>query len=224
MKNGETKEVFLIRHAESIKNLANCFGDPQAQFSLTAKGIEQTKQLAVVLGNVLNDYNKERTLIVSNQESRADQTAHSLKSQLNLPLITSAELNPIDSGDLSGISESEARCLYPEIMQKKEAYRKGIVDGYELRYPGGESVDHFQERIINAFFSVINNRVYDIFLYIGHQSTITAILSFFMNQAARNRFYHYIKLDLCGISKINVCVDGTGHIEYINKPVDMLRR
>jgi broad specificity phosphatase PhoE len=219
MAYSATKEIFLIRHAESIKNLLECFSDPQAQFSITAKGIKQTEKLTAALSHELKDYNQERVLIVSNQESRANQTARILQEGLRLTLIVSKELNPIDSGLLSGVNESDAWSLYPDIMKKKEAYRKGHLDGYELIYPNGESVAHFQERVMKSFFSIIKNQAHNVFLFIGHQSTITATLSFFMNQVERKRFYHFIKLDLCSISKINVGRDKTGQIEYINRVV-----
>ncbi|HEX8000865.1 MAG TPA: histidine phosphatase family protein [Pyrinomonadaceae bacterium] len=219
MAHSLVKSIYLIRHAESVKNIGERFGDPKAQFSLTDEGIRQAENLAKLLSMELEDYDPENIVIVSNQESRANQTARVLYEKLHLQLLVLDELNPIDSGYLSGMSELDAWNLYPEIMRKKEKYRKGLLDGYQLMYPGGESVVHFQGRVMKAFFSVISEQAQDVFLFVGHQSTITAILSFYMNQSKRNKFYHYVKLDLCGISRLNVENAEAGRIEYINRNI-----
>src|SRR5207247_989064 len=111
---------------------------------------------------------------------------------------------PIDSGSLSGLTESEAAQIYPEVMEKKERYRNGRLNGFDLEYPGGERVKDFQERVMSTLFDVICQRAYDQYCVVGHQSTITAILSFFKSENNNNPFYYYFKLDFCSISTIKV--------------------
>src|SRR6185503_11472620 len=147
------KPIFLIRHAESMKNVADRFGDPQTRFSLTAKGKNRTAELVKWLTLELGSL--KDVLIVSNQEPRAHQTATILRGYFGAPLVIIDGLNPIDSGLLSGLTEDDARRMFPEIMEKKESYRNGILDGYDLVYPGGESVADFQRRVIHAFIGVL---------------------------------------------------------------------
>ncbi len=217
MQQSASKVVFLIRHAESMKNLSDRFGDPRQHFMLTDAGINETDELGKQLFSEFLPGVKDRVLIVCNREARAHHTAEILSKQLNLPLIAVNGLDPIDSGLLSGVTESDARDLYPEIMKKKESYRTGELDGYELEYPGGDRVADFQGRVMKSFFSVVSQEAFEIFWIVGHQSTITAILSFFANQNEQKKFYHYFKLDFCGISKLSLDGSGLGRIDFINR-------
>ena len=45
MQQSASKVVFLIRHAESMKNLSDRFGDPRQHFMLTDAGINETDEL-----------------------------------------------------------------------------------------------------------------------------------------------------------------------------------
>ena len=55
------REIYLIRHSESTKNVNNLFGDENATFSLTEKGVADSRilanKIALIVSENSNQYN-----------------------------------------------------------------------------------------------------------------------------------------------------------------------
>ena len=211
------RRIFLIRHAESTKNIHEQFSDPSIQFHLTEQGKQQALEVAQILSKSLQGYDQKEIVVVTNQEKRTLQSAQIISGELKVTLVITKELMPMDSGHLRGMSEASAKIEYPELMDKMEMYKRGLLDGYDIAYPGGDNVEEFQNRVIKEFFSILKQHQQEVIVMIAHRSTITAILSFYKSQLERKRFYYRFKLDLSGISEIEVSDENLTLIKYVNR-------
>lgn len=81
--------------------------------------------------------------IYSSDLKRALVTAKIVDSKHNTGIITCAELREISFGELEGLTFDEISQRYPEIA------RSWIEGKLELRYPGGESLGEFIQRLSN---------------------------------------------------------------------------
>ncbi|NPD86999.1 histidine phosphatase family protein [Lentimicrobium sp. L6] len=208
------KKIYLIRHSESTKNIQDVFGDEKAHFELTSKGKQTIARLAGYLKKEFNDLSKE-TLFLTSPDLRSLDTTKILTALVNCNFEIIQTLKPIKAGELSGISEDEAKVKYSKLMKNKALYRKRKLSGYEISYPKGEDVRTFQNRVIKDF-NLILNKDYNRFFIITHQSIITAILSYIKSNNANVDFYYFYQLDLCGISSID-CEVGRYDIKYTNR-------
>ncbi len=209
------KEVILIRHSESLKNIRDLFGDEKTSFNITKKGKIDSIALAGKIQHFLGKNNTNHLTLLTSPDLRSFETTKIVSETLGCEFNVIDTLLPIKAGELSGISENEAKILYPELMKRKQLFRDGILNGYEISYPGGEDVRQFQERIMVDFFRIINLQK-SLFCIISHQSVITAILSFFNAKINNIHYYYYYKLDLCGLSKITIN-DDYCQINFVNQ-------
>ena len=196
------KNVLLIRHGESTKNIQDLFGDENSNFQLTEKGKLDSTELANFIKETAVQLN-QGFVIFTSPDSRSMMTAEIVCEILGCNFIIKETLLPIKAGKLSGISENEASKLYPELMRLKTSFRKGELNGYEISYPDGENVSEFQDRIIADFLNILSHPKELIFI-LSHQSVITAILSFCKSIMKNENYYYYFKLSLCGKSKVTI--------------------
>ena len=210
------REIYLIRHGESTKNVNNLFGDENAIFSLTEKGVADTKTLANNIASIISK-NSNPYDFYSSPDIRSTTTANILTVPLSADFQIIHSLQPICAGKLSGISEEKADIDYPELMRTKKLYREGKLDGYLISYPNGESVKDFQDRVVSDFKNILSINSNDLFL-VTHQSVITALLSFFYSELKGYKYYYYFKLDLSSLTKVLI-TDNKFNIMQINTPL-----
>ena len=207
------REIYLVRHSESTKNVNNLFGDESAMFGLTEKGVADTEILANKIASIVsknfNSYN-----FYSSPDIRSTATANILTTLLNNEFQIINSLLPIHAGILSGINEEKADIDYPELMRKKKLFRDGKLDGYAISYPNGENVKDFQDRVISDFKNILAINSNNLFI-VTHQSVITALLSFFYSELKGYKYYYYFKLDLSSLTKILI-TDNKFNIVQIN--------
>src|ERR1017187_1954986 len=199
--------LLLIRHGESEKNLTDSFGDRHAGSGLTDNGLRESKHLASLLSAELASFRRSELLLLSSPEPRASRSAEIIGQTLGIDLIVDESLNPIDSGDLSGLTEVEARRAHPDLMHKKDLYRAGRLNGFDLSYPHGEAVAAFQNRVVTGFLDIIRGHDAHVTIVVGHQSTITALLSHYRSQTEGGAFYYYYSLAPCSITALDLRSD-----------------
>jgi acetyltransferase-like isoleucine patch superfamily enzyme/broad specificity phosphatase PhoE len=209
--------LLLIRHGESEKNLTDSFGDRHAGSGLTDNGLRESKHLASLLSAELASFRRSELLLLSSPEPRASRSAEIIGQTLGIDLIVDESLNPIDSGDLSGLTEVEARRAHPDLMHKKDLYRAGRLNGFDLSYPHGEAVAAFQNRVVTGFLDIIRGHDAHVTIVVGHQSTITALLSHYRSQTEGGAFYYYYSLAPCSITALDLDAEGSGRIVDINR-------
>lgn len=121
-------QIYLIRHGRQSSNLCNVNVD------LSGEGHRQ----AELVSERMRQYGIER--LYASTLLRAQQTAEHIGQVLKLPVITAKDIQEIDFGAWTGISDVELDKLYCE---EREAYRKGLKD---ICYPGGESGESCYQR------------------------------------------------------------------------------
>ena len=114
-------QIYLIRHGRQSSNLCNVNVD------LSREGHRQAELVA----ERLKEYGIEG--LYASTLIRAQQTAEHIGQVLALPVITAEDIQEIDFGAWTGISDVELDKLYKE---ERDAYRKGHKD---ICYPDGES-------------------------------------------------------------------------------------
>jgi broad specificity phosphatase PhoE len=200
--------LYLLRHGESVKNLDQRFGRAADDAPLTEAGRAEI----VLAAHRLQLYG--RHAVACGLSTRALQSGAVVAGVHACELIGHRNLEPIDPGDVAGLPEDSARHRFPDLMRLKELYRAGAVSGYEICYPGGEDVLAFQQRVV-ARVALMEQR-FDELVLLGHQSTITALLSAARaNESGRN-WYYYFELDLGRVSVIDLSGDGTWKVRLIN--------
>lgn len=207
--------ILLVRHSESSKNVARCFSDARAASTLTVRGVSQARRLSESFRRAFQTKTCN-VVVLTSFEPRASDTATVIADALSAPVIKNNQLSPIDPGDVAGMPEHVAERKYPELKRQKKAYHSGRLDGFLLQYPNGESVPVFQERILSALSSHLLQNLGEIYILVGHQSTITAILSHFENIRERRRFYHYYLLHQNRVSAIETDDRMRGRILGVN--------
>jgi broad specificity phosphatase PhoE len=131
-------EIYLVRHGETEWNRDGRL-QGQQNSSLTALGREQAKQLGRLLGRLLG---LRQPLMKASPLGRALETAAIIRQHVPGPEpIIDPRLQEMTLGSWEGLTRKEVneRC-------------KGVVGGdanaeWWFRAPGGESYDHFQERV-----------------------------------------------------------------------------
>jgi len=135
------KILLLIRHGENdVMSWGLAGRQPCVQ--LNERGRRQANQLGKHLrGEKINR-------IVSSPLERAMETAAPLAGFLELPVQVHAGLNEIDYGQLQGWKYSDLQSLeiWKEMLERPES----------VQFPGGESLQQAQERIVCTLFEIRN--------------------------------------------------------------------
>jgi len=131
-------EIYLVRHGETEWNRDGRL-QGQQNSSLTARGREQAGQLGRLLSRLLGP---QQRLIQASPLGRALETAAIIRQHVPGPeLMIDSRLQEMTLGSWEGLTRTEVNKLC-----------KGVVGGdsnaeWWFRAPGGESYDHFQERV-----------------------------------------------------------------------------
>lgn len=193
------KNIYLLRHTESEKNLKIAFGDIKNPFSLTDKGQTHAMNIGVHINE--NIANNESIAIFNSSSRRAIETAQIIANVLKIGCNT-VDLFSVNSGNFGGKTYEEQALLFPEFNEKEKKYCNGLLSGLELIYPNGESMVDFQNRIIAKFENIVTNSNKNNIFVVCHQSVIGAILNKYKRM---KRFeYEFLHTDLGHFAKLEL--------------------
>ena len=183
-------KVFLLRHAESNKNIGNKFDSHNKQDNLTDFGKAQVKITCEYFVKIIQ--NTKSTLIVSGERNRALESAIGMSKIMNVNTSIKNDLVPINPGDLSGLSDKDAWDKYPVLMENRIKFSKDLYSGYELRFPNGDNIALYEQKIEHSLKSIINNnKDIENILIITHRSVILAAINIFGKQTGHQEFDTY---------------------------------
>ena len=182
-------KLILVRHATTICNEGGAFSGFTDSI-LSEKGKAQANKLA----QYLKDENIDR--IYTTPFSRTKETVRKLSEIKNIKIEERSQLNEIDFGDFEGLSFKGIEKEYPEEIEKM------INEGFEYKYPNGESlVDTFM-RVKNEMKRIINDNKNSTVLICSHGGTIRNIISYLL---CNDYKYHWnFRIDNCSITEIEV--------------------
>lgn len=133
--------LVLVRHGQSLWNLENRFTGWK-DVDITEKGEEEAHLAGKLLKNQPFDRAFTSTL------KRAQRTLSIIlkdSDQQHLPVMISTALNERSYGKLEGLNKAETAAKYGE--EQVHLWRRS----YDVRPPGGESLQDTAQRVINYF-------------------------------------------------------------------------
>ena len=163
----KTRNLYLIRHGQSIYNLQNRFTGWE-DVDLTALGEAQAKEA----GKILMDTNIDFCFI--SKLKRARNTLDLILNQIkqNPPIISDEALNERDYGDLIGQNKTEAAEKFGE--EQVKIWRRS----FDAPPPGGESLKMTAERTLPYYRKIILPKILDNnnIIISAHGNSIRAIV------------------------------------------------
>jgi broad specificity phosphatase PhoE len=157
------EKIYLIRHGQTTGDVDDRYGGAYDD-ELTDEGKAQAQELANKLSN------SGIQILFCSPLKRAQQTAEILKAKLGCEINTIHDLRERNkNGILTGMTKSEAKIKYPELVEKLKDYRNQIE--------GTESQGDFAGRIKRAFTEIINSENYSTIGVVTHGGPIWAIFS-----------------------------------------------
>ncbi|MGL5711830.1 MAG: histidine phosphatase family protein [Paraclostridium sp.] len=192
--------LILVRHAITDDNIdGNLSGHIDSKIS--ELGENQISKLTKFLEDETIDN------IYTTTSSRTKATVEELANIQNLEIYQSEKLKEISFGDFEGISFDIIKNKYPD------EFNKMIKQGYEYKYPNGESLVDSYNRVYEELEKIINNNKDKTILICAHAGTIRNIISYLIG---RTHEYHWnFKIDNASVSIVNI-VDGFSVIETLN--------
>jgi len=169
------KTVYLLRHAEPVRQdqIKRYLG--QSDPVLSSRGERQAEQIAAVLGK------KDIEAVYSSDLLRAEKTARIIASKLASPVIIMKELREINLGEWEGKSFDEVAA------QNRNEF---ILRGKDIENhcpPGGESFADLAERAVPAFEKAVENSNGNIVI-VAHAGVNRVILCHILQLPLRSLF------------------------------------
>jgi len=177
--------LLLVRHGDTELNSAERYWG-RSDVKLSAAGIEQAEKLCDRLAVEKID------AVYSSDLERALVTAEIIASSHQLAVITCAELREVNFGQLEGLTFSEISRLYPEVA-KLWAERST-----KLKYPGGESLVKFNNRVSKFLSSLDKHAVEETILVVAHAGVLRTLVCQLLGIDPQRRWQ--IRLDLASLS------------------------
>jgi len=178
-------KLFLVRHGNTELNSAERYWG-RSDVKLSAAGIRQAERLrdrlAVEKIDAVYSSNLERALV----------TAEIIASGHQLAVITCTELREVNFGQLEGLNFSEISRLYPEVA-KLWAERST-----KLKYPGGESLVKFNNRVSKFLSKLDKHTVGETILIVAHSGVLRTLVCQLLGIDPQRRWQ--IRLDLASLS------------------------
>ena len=155
-------KIYLTRHGETEWN-RQCRFQGHKNSDLTDKGILAAELLAERIEEIDLD------CIISSPLMRAYYTAQIVKGRKNIDIIKHDGLKEINLGDFEGMSYMQIKEESPEILESIER------DPFNNRYPNGENLKEFYNRVTGAFKEIIDRCRNKTVLIVAHGGTLKCI-------------------------------------------------
>lgn len=166
--------LILVRHGESLKNLADRHGGMGD--SLTDLGKNQIKDFYELVFSL----SIPQIRVHCSNVFQAMESADILATLLGTQTIVDERVRPLDIGILSGLSKAEANSLFPDSANLMEAWRHGKIEIGQLIIPDAEPLDLFWERGVSFIDSLKNTE--GINIVVGTRSILTLLISILLNR------------------------------------------
>jgi len=161
-------QIVLLRHGESQWNLENRFTG-WVDVPLSPKGEEEARSAGLKLKSCRFDCAFTSVLIRANETLRIVLEAI---GQTNIPIEKDQALNERMYGDLQGLNKAETAKQYGE--QQVKIWRRS----YDVRPPGGESLEDTAHRVIPYYVRAIEPclKKGENILIVAHGNSLRALM------------------------------------------------
>lgn len=145
---------------------------------LNPRGHAQAQRLAAVLQS------RPLAALLSSPVARAMETAEILSTALQVPITVEQGVTEIGVGEWEGL-------FWKDVAD--EIVKKNWYDNpYEMRFPGGETLQETQIRAVAAVQDALARRAADPVLFVSHADVIRAVVA------------HFLGLNLQGVRQIRI--------------------
>ncbi len=157
--------LYLVRHGENTANLTKEFSCRRVDYSLTAKGILQARQVAAHFAGQRID------AIYASPLKRAVETADIIAGALRLPVTVLENFREVNVGALEGKpSDAEHWKVYFQVFEDWFAGEGTTA------FPEGENYHTLWERMRSGLRQVLAHRNGENIIIVGHAGIFTATL------------------------------------------------
>jgi alpha-ribazole phosphatase len=179
--------LLLVRHGETELNSAERYwGHTDVKLSLA--GVRQVERLRDRLATEQVD------AVYSSDLRRALVTAETIASRHDVKVIICPELREIDFGEIEGLTFDEARQLYPEVV------RLWSERSPKLRYPGGDGIEEFSNRVSSFVPRLENHTEQETALIVAHSGVLRTLVCQLLGMELHHRWQ--MRLDLASLTII----------------------
>lgn len=184
-------KIYLTRHGETEWNRQHRF-QGNKDSNLTEKGILGAELLADRIEDIELDH------IISSPLMRAYKTAEIARGSKDLEIITHNGFKEINLGDFEGMTYMDIKKEHTHLLSAIEE------DPLNNRYPNGENLKEFYNRVIDTFKEVIEKHKNKTTLIVAHGGTIKCIEAYirkfklsndWMGNVVKNCSLSYIEID-----------------------------
>ncbi len=210
----EVREVFLVRHAESEKNLEDRHGGPGR--ALTPLGMRQVGNI----GEFLRENGcSATTRIYCSSLEQVLATAVGLGKELGVKVNLDKRLRPLDMGTLGGLSRSEAARLFPEPAARLEDWRAGRLNIEDLELPGGEEFAAFWARGEDFVASALGAAdTSERNVVVGTRSILILLLNILLKDSVlRGKEYSVFEFSNGGVTLVRSHGIGRGELAFLDR-------
>lgn len=161
--------IYITRHGETEWNKQGRF-QGSSNSELTEKGLLAAELLSERIENIDLDF------IIASPLKRAYQTAEIARGMKDVEIIKDAGLQEINLGDFEGMR-------YDEIKKSRGDILRIIEDNpFANRYPNGENLIEFYNRVEKTFKQIIADYKGKNILVVAHGGTIKGIECYYKNK------------------------------------------
>jgi alpha-ribazole phosphatase len=153
--------LLLVRHGDTELNSGERYWG-RTDVKLSAAGLRQAEQLRHRLATERID------AAYSSDLKRAALTAGTIAP--GHQLATCPELREIDFGQLEGLTFDQVRQLHPEVARLWQERSP------RLKYPGGESLDEFKQRVSSFLSRLAKHAEEETILIVAHSGSLRLLV------------------------------------------------
>ena len=182
-------KLILVRHALTVDNQKSRLSG-HIDSSISEEGREQIDKIT----NYLKDFDIDK--IYTTTSSRTKDTVKKLSELKSIEIIEKESLKEISFGDFEGLTFDEIKDKYPKEFQDM------IENGYEYKYPNGESLIDSYNRVCIELDNIISNNDDRTILICSHGGTIRNIITYLISNSYK---YHWnFKIDNGSVTILEV--------------------
>lgn len=182
-------KLILVRHALTNDN-QNSRLSGHIDSVLSEEGKKQTKKLTRYLSNIHIDK------IYTTTSTRTKDTVYELSKLNSINIIEKESLKEINFGDFEGMTFDEIKSKFPKEFQKM------INEGYNYKYPNGESLIMTYGRVAEEIDEIILDNKDKTVLICSHGGTIRNIITHLISKSYE---YHWnFKIDNASVSILEI--------------------
>ena len=182
-------KLILVRHALTVDNQKSRLSG-HIDSSISEEGKEQIDKIT----NYLKDFDIDK--IYTTTSSITKDTVKKLSELKSIEIIEKESLKEISFGDFEGLTFDEIKDKYPKEFQDM------IENGYEYKYPNGESLIDSYNRVCIELDNIISNNDDRTILICSHGGTIRNIITYLISNSYK---YHWnFKIDNGSVTILEV--------------------